>query len=97
MKVVDMKCKSSAEEVMPKLRDVVDHAKGFTLRCGIVLFSRRESSACVVHRLIPVRRCALHETLPMAVSYESTKTWKGCDQSGGCTTGACDNISFKYR
>ena len=62
-RVIDMICKLSAKNVVPKLHDVVYHAEGFSFRHGVILFSIQESSSSVVNWPTLVWRCPLHESV----------------------------------
>ena len=92
-----MKCKPSDEEVVPKLRDVVDHAEGFVFHCGVILFSGRESSANVVKWTIPVWQCPLHES---AANSHIRRIHKNVEWLGPVRQlyhRACDNITLRDR
>ena len=60
-------------------------------------FARSSRVSDVHSTLVPLRfgdSVSCMRTLPIAISDASTNTWKLFVQSGGCTIGACDNITF---
>ena len=59
--MIHVKGELSAQEVVPKFGDIVDHTEGFTFGGGVVLFHGQEPSAGVIYGPILGGWCTLHE------------------------------------
>ena len=94
--MIHVKSKLSAQEVVPKLGDTIDHTEGFAFGCGVVLFHGREPSAGVIHRPIPGGWTTLHEGASDGHVRGIYKHVKRFGPNRGLDHRACESIRFKF-